>query len=185
MRLAQVWQARLAGSNWRGYDCAVQPAPFVRLATPADAQALAELRWAFRVANAGESSEPREEFLERCRQWMLPRLSGGSAWRCWVAEADGRLAGNLWLQVIEKIPNPVPEPETHVYITNVYVAPAKRGSGLGEALVKAAMEYASEIGADSAILWPTDRSRTLYERFGFEVSNDVMQAVVTPGRDVH
>ena len=163
----------------------MQPAPFVRLATPADAPALAALRWEFRVENAGGSAESRAEFLERCRQWMLPRLSEGSMWRCWVAEADGHLAGNLWLQVIEKIPNPVPEPETHVYITNVYVAPAKRGSGLGEALVKAAMEYASEIGADSAILWPTDRSRTLYERFGFEVSNDVMQAVVTPGRDVH
>lgn len=159
--------------------------PRIRLAIPADARALAELRWDFRVAEAGGAAESRDEFMSRCGTWIEERLSQDSAWHCWVAEVEGAVAGNLWLQVIEKIPNPVPEPESHVYVTNVYVAPAHRGAGIGEALVRAAMEFAREISADSAILWPTDRSRSLYQRFGFALPTDLLQAVVTPGRDLH
>jgi GNAT superfamily N-acetyltransferase len=157
----------------------------IRLAVPADAPALAALCYDFREDMAGSATESREQFSDRCRLWMEPRLGPGSNWRCWIAELQGVVAGNLWLQVIEKVPNPVPEAECHVYITNVYVAPEYRGSGAGEALVRAAMGFAREIQADSAILWPTDKSHTLYERHGFQVSDDIMQAIVTPGRDVH
>lgn len=163
--------------------------PIIRSAIPADAPTLAELRWDFRVAEAGTAAEARDEFVARCRRWMEERLSQDSDWRCWVAEVsagvDAVVAGNLWLQVIEKIPNPVPESESHVYVTNVYVAPAHRGTGIGEALVQAAMEFAREIRADSAILWPTERSHSLYQRFGFAQPTDLLQAVVTPGRDLH
>lgn len=185
MRFAQVWQATVAGSNRHGYDGRVTTTFSIRPATAADASPLAELRWDFRVAEAGAAAESHAEFVARCREWMEPRLAPGSAWRCWLAEVDGAIAGNLWLQVIEKIPNPVPEPESHVYITNVYVAPGYRGGGVGAGLVRTAIDYAREIEADSAILWPTEKSRTLYQRFGFELPPDLLQAVVTPGRDIH
>lgn len=153
----------------------------VRAATPDDASALTQLRYEFRSAT-GAPSEAEEVFLARCEAWMAPRLAPGSPWRCWVLEDDGKLAGNLWLQIIEKIPNPAPELEAHAYITNVYVRPVARGSGGGEMLLAAAMDWCRANAIDSVILWPTMRSRSLYARAGFAVRDDIVEAVLHPGR---
>ena len=115
---------------------------------------------------------------------MVDRLTTGSPWRCWVADGERGLVAHLWLQLIEKIPNPGSELETHAYITNVYVAPASRGNGTGAALIEAALAFCRVQRIDSVILWPTERSRTLYARFGFEVPNDMMELVLDSGRDL-
>lgn len=154
----------------------------IRLATPADASALARLRYDFRAAEH-PPVEPEAEFVARCTTWMAARLQPDTPWRCWLLEdAAGRILGNLWLQLIEKLPNPGPELESHAYITNVYVAPAARGSGAGEQLVSAAMAFCRGNRVDSAILWPTARSRTLYARHGFAVRDDLLEAIVNEGR---
>lgn len=156
----------------------------VRVATSDDAPALARLRYEFR-ATLGEATEDEAAFLARCTAWMAERLAAEGAWHCWVCEDGGGLAGNLWLQRIEKVPNPVPELEAHAYITNVYVQPRARGAGAGEALLRAALAWCREHGIDSAILWPTPRSRSLYARHGFAVRDDLMEAIINPGRDLH
>ncbi len=153
----------------------------IRAATPADAQVLAQLRFEFR---AGESpaTEDEESFIARCLPWMRSRLAQPGPWQAWVAEAPGTVTGNLWLQLIEKIPNPAAELETHAYITNVYVRPAARGTGIGAMLVETAMRWCREQGVDSVVLWPSERSRTLYQRHGFAVRDDLLEAVLDPGR---
>lgn len=156
----------------------------IRLATPAAAGQLAALRYDFRSA-MNAATEERGAFVARCGNWMRHRLKAGSNWRCWVAEDSGRIAGHLWLQLIEKVPNPAPEMEQHGYITNVYVDPAARGEGLGERLMEAALAFCREQRVDSLILWPTEKSRTLYARHGFSEPQDMMEAVLDPGRDLH
>ncbi|OAI40568.1 hypothetical protein AYO38_05700 [bacterium SCGC AG-212-C10] len=157
----------------------------LRFATPADANALAQLRYDFRSV-LGEATESPEGFVARCSAWMAERLADSNRWRCWVAVRDtGSIDGCLWLQLIEKVPNPVPELEQHAYITNVYVRPEARGGGVGELIVGAAMAWCRDQGIDSAILWPTERSRSLYERHGFAVRADLMEAIVNEGRDLH
>jgi GNAT superfamily N-acetyltransferase len=157
--------------------------PFVRPATPADATRLAELRYEFR-ASVGQPTETEAEFVERASAWMRERLEEGGAWRCWVVEADGVACGNVWLQLIEKLPNPVVELEKHGYITNVYLQDGLRGSGLGQRLVEAAMQCCRDEGVDSVILWPTPLSRTLYARYGFAVREDLLEAVLDDGRQL-
>ena len=156
----------------------------IRLAIAADAHELARMRYDFRAAQ-NPPVESREEFAARCAPWMAARLGRESDWRCWVAEGPAGVVGHLWIQLIEKIPNPAPELEFHAYITNVYVAPESRGSGLGRQLMEAALAFCRESGVDSVILWPTSRSRTLYARHGFTVPDDIMEAVLDPGRDLH
>ncbi len=157
----------------------------IRLADQKDAGELARLRFEFR-ASMNEAAEPEEEFVARCEEWMAARLGGGTAWRCWVAEGRGvGLAGHLWLQLVEKIPNPVPELEWHGYITNVYVREEARGGGLGGRLVEAAMAHCREAGVDSVVLWPTERSRGLYGRHGFGEPEDMLEAIIDPGRQLH
>jgi len=157
---------------------------FIRLATPADARVLAGMRYDFRAA-MNPAAEPRQQFLERTTAWMAERLVPGSVWRCWVAERDGSITGHLWLQFIEKIPNPAPELEQHAYITNVYVAVEERGAGTGRALMEAALNACRDARVDSVILWPTEKSRTLYARHGFKLPTDIMEAILDAGRDVH
>lgn len=156
----------------------------VRLATVGDARRLAQLRYDFRAAESAPV-ESEAAFVTRCEAWMAVVLERGGPWLCWTVEENQELVGCLWLQTIEKLPNPGPEPERHAYITSVYVAPTARGAGAGEALISAAMAWCRENEVDSAILWPTSRSRSLYARHGFAVRDDIMEAIVTPGRGVH
>jgi GNAT superfamily N-acetyltransferase len=151
--------------------------PTIRAATPADARTLAELRHEFRAPRSA-NVESKEEFVGRCTEWMRSRLSSDT-WRCWVAEREGRIVGHVWLHLIEKIPNPVAESEWHGYITNLYVREGARG-GTGSALMDEALAWCATRDVDSIVLWPTERSRTLYGRKGFSVNDALMSRESRP-----
>ena len=144
----------------------------IRPAAADDARRLAELRWEFR-AGKDAPVEDRGEFLERCAEWMSHELKDGR-WRAWVAERDGEVVGQAWLQLLSKIPNPNGERARHAYISNVYVMPAARG-GVGTRLLNAAIEWASAQHVDRIVLWPTARSRSMYMRRGFTPNGDVLE----------
>ncbi len=145
----------------------------IRAAGVADAGALARLRWEFRsgIASAAESEA---EFVARCSGWMARRLERG-AWRCWVAEANSEIVGTVWLQILEKLPNPVAEPEAHGYVSSLYVRPAHRGAGLGSALLRSCLDACRSARVDAVLLWPTPDSRSLYLRHGFAARDDLLE----------
>ena len=147
----------------------------IRPAAVADVRALAELRWEFRSGKT-PPTEPREAFLDRCAAWMSLELARG-AWRAWVATENGRIVGQIWLQVLSKLPNPADERERHAYISNVYVTPSARG-GVGTRLLRTALDWARSNAIDRVVLWPTVRSRTMYERYGFRAAGDVLELVL-------
>jgi GNAT superfamily N-acetyltransferase len=151
----------------------------VRPATKADAATLARLRYEFR-ASQDPAVEPEADFLARCTTWMEARLVPAGWWRCWLAELAGRVVGTIWLHRIEKLPNPVGEAETHGYVSSLYVDPACRGEGLGGRLLGACLEACLAEGVDAVILWPTPRSRSLYQRHGFAVREDLLERRLRP-----
>lgn len=154
------------------------PPTRIRAATPADAAALARLRWEFRGPLA-ESIEDEAGFVARAERWMAARLRAPTAWHCWVAETDdGRILGHLWLQRVEKVPNPGREPEAHGYITNVFVREALRGRGIGSHLLDAALAWCRAQPVHAAILWPRERSRSLYRRHGFRGDGSLMELLL-------
>lgn len=150
----------------------------IRMATADDAAMLAGLRYDFRTRNI-PGDEDRVSFAARCEAWMRERLSSDGLWRCWVAEQAGAAVGNIWLNLIEKIPNPAPETECHAYITNFYVLEEMRGHGVGSRLLETALEWCKSRRVHAAILWPSDKSRPLYERNGFAVRDDLLELIVT------
>jgi GNAT superfamily N-acetyltransferase len=105
---------------------------------------------------------------------METQLASGP-WRSWVLEQNGDLVGTVWLQLLEKLPNPVAEPEWHGYISSLFVLPEARGHGLGSRLLAAALAECDRRGCDAVVLWPTPRSRSLYERHGFAVRQDLLE----------
>jgi len=148
--------------------------PFtIRRAGPADADALARLRFRFRT-EIKRPAESEEAFARRCGDWMARRLAADGLWRCWLAESPSGMLGHAWLQIWEKLPNPVGEPEWYGYVTNLYVVPDLRGGGVGGKLLEAAIEECRTGGVDTVILWPTPKSRSLYLRHGFTEADDVL-----------
>jgi GNAT superfamily N-acetyltransferase len=155
------------------------PQPAIRPATAADAEVMARMRYVFRAA-LDEPVEDEAAFVARCGAWMEARLAAGSAWRCWVAEDGGEIVGHAWAQAVEKMPNPVLENELHAYVTNLYVRPALRGGGLGARLLETVLAWCREAGVDAVILWPSERSRSLYLRHGFAVRDDLLELRLPP-----
>jgi GNAT superfamily N-acetyltransferase len=151
-----------------------RPAINVRPATAADAPELARLRFAFR-AEYQSIVESETDFVARCEPWMHDRLSRDSGWRAWVAQRSdsGALVGTLWLQLIEKLPNPGDETELHAYITSVYIRADVRNGGVGSRLIEGALAACRDLDVDTVFLWPSTRSRGLYSRHGFGLPDDI------------
>jgi GNAT superfamily N-acetyltransferase len=53
------------------------------------------------------------------------------------------------------------------------VTPARRG-GIGGRLLETALAWCRAAGVDAVLLWPCARSRSLYERYGFGVRDDLL-----------
>jgi len=160
-----------------------RPLPRIRLATAADAAVLTQLRYELRTGIA-PGVTPETGFHERCMEWMSARLPWTDVWRCWLAENElGDALGVVWLQFLEKLPNPVGEPGLHGYLTGFYVREAARNRGVGTALLTAALAACEERGIDTVFLWPTARSRALYLRHGFAEQSGILTRRVWPGQD--
>src|SRR5262249_18697335 len=146
----------------------------IRLATSADWLALAEMRYRFR-AEVGSPTETKSRFVRRCTSWMEKAFGASSAWRCWVIDDGKHLLGHVCVQLFEKIPNPVSEPESHAYVTNFYLIPEMRGHGLGKKLLNEALSWCRAQRADAVILWATAESKSLYRRCGLLEPADILE----------
>ena len=157
------------------------PAPRLRLAGVADVRVLTELRYELRTGIAPDL-KPEAGFHERCAEWMAARLPWTDVWRCWLAEDEaGEPLGTVWLQFLEKLPNPVGEPDLHAYLTGFYVRAIARNRGVGTALLDAALAACAERGTDTVFLWPTARSRGLYLRHGFVEQSGILTRRIWAG----
>jgi GNAT superfamily N-acetyltransferase len=146
----------------------------IRLATESDAMMLARLRYEFRLS-FHQVIENDVLFIERCTAWMQDRLRKDSHWKCWIAECRQTPVGNVWAQRVEKIPNPLAEPEQYVYLTNFYVRAEHRSKGIGSRLLSAVLTWSRSQNAHTVILWPTEQSKRFYSRQGFSITHDIMQ----------
>ena len=147
----------------------------IRVATSADWRAMAEMRYRFR-SEVGAPTETKSRFVRRCTSWMKKVFGTDSgAWRCWVIDDGKQLLGHVCVQLFEKMPNPVNEPELHAYVTNFYVVPEKRDQGLGKKLLAKALSWCRGQCADAVILWASPGSRSLYRRCGLTEPADIFE----------
>jgi GNAT superfamily N-acetyltransferase len=147
----------------------------IRVASSADWNALAEMRYRFRT-EVGSPIETKSRFVRRCTSWMKKAFGAdSSAWRCWVINDGKQLLGHVCVQLFEKMPNPVTEPEAHAYLTNFYVVPEMRGRGLGRKLLNKALAWCRLQDADAIILWATPESKSFYRRCGLLEPADILE----------
>jgi|HubBroStandDraft_1064217.scaffolds.fasta_scaffold175325_2 GNAT superfamily N-acetyltransferase len=152
----------------------------VRRAGPGDARAMAVMRYAFRTELAAPV-ESEQEFVERATAWLTRRLELGS-WTAWLALEQEQPVGLVLVHLLEKVPNPVVEPESIGYVSSLYVRPQCRDRGIGDVLLRTAVDFCRDHDLDTVVLWPSPRSVPLYQRHGFRHQGDVMELRwVAPG----
>jgi GNAT superfamily N-acetyltransferase len=157
------------------------PAVTVRRASTEDAIRLPELRWRF-SAEFHEALEPLDAFSSRFSEFARRALND-PRWAVWVAEADGKLVGNIWMELVERVPRPHSLRRFIGYVTNVYVIPERRSSGVGGRLVQAAINWGRDSDCEILVLWPSEASVRFYERGGFRSARQVMEFRFDEDRD--
>ncbi|MET9570558.1 GNAT family N-acetyltransferase [Streptomyces virginiae] len=146
----------------------------VRPARPADARTLAELRWTFKQEDyAGQPPAPARH-LEEAEHWIRDRLSAGH-WLAWVTETEGEITGHVFLCQMERIPEPYEDNNPVGYVTNLFVLPSQRNKGAGSALLEVLKQHSRSAGLEGLIVWPSERSRPLYQRSGFQPSEELLE----------
>lgn len=92
----------------------------------------------------------------------------------WVAEVDGRLVGQVFVQMLSADPN-YADGARRAYLYAFRVRPGWQGQGLGTRLMDAAEADLIERGFRVAVIAAgrdNPRARTLYERLGYRVFAD-------------
>jgi hypothetical protein len=79
--------------------------PSIGFATPADVPELARLRWELYAEQEGGVAEAPESYRERFARFAVEALAS-EEWRAWVARADDRLVGAMWLRKVPRVPVP-------------------------------------------------------------------------------
>jgi ribosomal protein S18 acetylase RimI-like enzyme len=145
----------------------------IRPATVDDAAALARLRWRFKVEDDGGIHRDEQVFLADCERWLRDRLTG--SWLVWVADVDGAICGHVFLNHVEKVPEPSAGADELGYVTNFYVVPQWRNRGVGRALLDEMLVHAHGRNLDTLIVWPSERSAPLYVRAGFRPPLELLE----------
>jgi GNAT superfamily N-acetyltransferase len=144
----------------------------VRVAGPADLDELIELSAGLFTEDAGQRDPYTDQGWPRRegRGYFAGIIDNGRA-RCWVAEVDGVVAGNLVGRINrESSVRPVRVAE----LESMFVRAEYRGGGVGAALVAEFFGWAKRAGAERALVTAyaeNDRALAFYVRRGFLPKN--------------
>jgi GNAT superfamily N-acetyltransferase len=155
-----VLDIRASKSGHRRMILKVMRLPELRPMTPTDVDAAAELI-------LGNDWGVRREWLEfaTTQPACIP----------FVADADGEIVGTGVGTANGAVG----------WIGTIFIAPDRRGQGVGRAITQAIMDRLESAGCRSLVLVATTEGRPLYERMGFELQTryHILQAIGLPPVD--
>ena len=151
-----------------------------RMATEADVDELAQMRWDFRLEEApGATRHDQASFLDACAVFLRQGLVE-QRWTYWIAQEDTLTVSHIFIQRVAKVPKPNRLNEALGYVTNVYTRPAYRGHGIGTQLMTHVLAWAREQDLESLIVWPSEASVRFYQRAGFRGTSEMLEYSVRP-----
>jgi len=148
----------------------LEPEPVaLREAEPDDARAMAELNvaaWrAFFVGLVPQAVLEGQQVEPRARYWQ-EHLPSAPPVRTWVAERAGEVVGFAHLG-----PSRDPDAPDAAELYGIYVVPDAVGTGVGRALMEAALEWLRAGPWEEAILWTLPgehRAARFYRSWGWQ-----------------
>ena len=151
--------------------------PTIRAGTLADIPTLIALRSEFlaemRARAHGSITSPAN--LEASTAEYFRRAIASGQYAAWLAEQGAEAIGMAGCFFFERPPMERPGAVLEGRVVNVYTRPAWRRQGLGEALVRAAVEHARALGARRLRLGAAPDGRGLYQRLGFQAVPNEME----------
>jgi GNAT superfamily N-acetyltransferase len=151
-----------------------------RMATEADVDELAQLRWDFRREEApGATVHDQATFLHACAAFLRQGLRE-QRWTYWVAQQDSQIVSHIYIQRVPKVPKPNRLDDALGYVTNVYTRPAYRGQGIGTQLLAQVLQWARAQDLESLIVWPSETSVGFYQRAGFRDTSEMLEYELRP-----
>jgi GNAT superfamily N-acetyltransferase len=172
------------GSRPAKLDSYEMSEPFtLRLATPADADAIAQHR-ARMFREMGEVSPDTFEILRAKSQERLRHLLTGGDYIGWLAvpaQQPDIIAGGAGVQLRRVLPHPLPRAREgnqiaegqHAIILNVFTEPDWRRQGVAVRLLQEIIDWARAKRLDRLVLHASEAGRSLYARLGFVETNEM------------
>jgi len=116
---------------------------------------------------------PIDAFTVDLDRWWAAHQESHSAF---IARLDGpEIVGMAWVALVPRVPRPGAMSRASADIQSLFVVPEHRGQGIGSALVSAASEHATRLGASRVTVHSSARALPVYERLGFESSSQLLQ----------
>ncbi len=144
-----------------------------RPATLADAELIAQHR-AHMFADSGQSSlDALTEMSANFVAWVRPRLADGR-YIGWLVEDEGAVIAGAGLWLMDFPPHWMDPEPIRAYLLNFYVDPAFRGRGLAQQMLDIAVAEAHRRGIQVVSLHASRLGRPIYERSGFEPTNEMI-----------
>jgi GNAT superfamily N-acetyltransferase len=144
-----------------------------RLATVADAELIGEQRRRMFLDSVPTDDAQLERMIAKFVPWVRAKLEDGS-YVGWLTSNDGRVVAGAGMWLMEFPPHWMHEEPVRAYLLNFYVDPEFRGHGLAYSLLKTVVEETRQRGIKVVSLHASVFGKPLYERNGFELSNEMI-----------
>ncbi len=105
--------------------------------------------------------------------WVRPKLEDGS-YVGWLTSNDARVVAGAGMWLMEFPPHWMDVEPVRAYLLNFYVDPGFRGHGLAYGLLKSVLAETRRLGIKVVSLHASPFGKPLYERNGFELSNEMI-----------
>ncbi len=94
--------------------------------------------------------------------------------KAWIVRENGTALASGAISIASLIPVPADSCNRVAYLHSVYTESRSRSRGLAEMIVKKAMECCRSEGINRIFLHTSEAGRPIYEKIGFNRSNNVM-----------
>ena len=145
----------------------------IREAAPDEAAIILHHRRSmFRDMGQG-TAEELDGMVATASPWLARALADGS-YRHWLAvDGGGRIIGGGGVLLCSWPPYPKGLRTERAVIQNVYTEPEFRKRGIARQIMMAILDWARQRGLEAINLHASDEGRPLYEKMGFEATNEM------------
>jgi GNAT superfamily N-acetyltransferase len=145
----------------------------IRKATPGDLdEILHHRRSMFR--DDGYTDDAALDAIAKHSRPLIQRGLSEGFYLGWFAVVDNEIAAGAGLLITDWLANPSsPRDARRAYVLNVYTYPKFRDRGLAKALMRTVIECCRQKGLTNVWLHASTSGRPVYEKMGFEPTNEM------------
>ena len=144
----------------------------IRLHEPRDFEDIAELRWLLKTEDIVDEGLPDKADFIRAYVGHLKNQETKGQTAHWVLQAEDRVQGVMTVRKVAKETSLSGRTGTWGYLTNAFIQRPLRNQGFGTRMLVRLKDWSRSEDLEFLLVWPSMRSRTLYQRAGFTGHDD-------------